>query len=224
MRLVVIPGVFAPISDTRLLADCTREHLRAGMSVLDVCTGSGAVAVAAALGGAGAVSATDISVLSVLNARLNARLNQVRIEVSRGDLFAPIREQSFDLIVANPPYVPSASSRLPGRGRARAWDGGRDGRVVIDRICAEGPAHLNPRGTLMIIHSSLCDGQATIERMHLEGLRAEIVARRRGPLGPLLSARAAAVHADGMSSPGNRDEELLVIGGRCEGAMPPAAI
>jgi release factor glutamine methyltransferase len=217
MTLVVLPGVFAPISDTRLLADSLRSQISPGAStVLDLCTGSGALAIAAARARAKAVSAVDISWLAVWNARLNARLNGTRIEIRRGDLLAPFAGRRFDLIVSNPPYVPAQSSRLPSRGRARAWDAGPDGRAVLDRICAEAPAQLKPGGALLVIHSSWCDEQVTLERMRAAGLRAETVARERGALGPLLSARAAEIQARGLVAPGTSDEELLVVRGSAQ--------
>jgi SAM-dependent methyltransferase len=88
-------------------------------SVLDVFAGSGALALTAALEGAREVTAVDISRRAILNARLNARLNRVRLRALCGDLFAPVVRHRFDLIVANPRYVPSESNELPRRGKSR---------------------------------------------------------------------------------------------------------
>ena len=74
MRLVVLPGVFRPLSDSRLLAACARQAVRPGDRVLDLCTGSGLVAVSAALNDA-RVTAVDVSRRAAVNARLNGRLN-----------------------------------------------------------------------------------------------------------------------------------------------------
>src|ERR671914_513187 len=92
MRVARLPGVFRPRSDTWLLAAALRRQpqLRGG-AVLDVCTGSGALAVAAALAGARSATAVDVSRRAVLTARLNARLNGVRVEALRGDLLAAVR-------------------------------------------------------------------------------------------------------------------------------------
>jgi ribosomal protein L11 methylase PrmA len=76
------------------------ERLPAGARVLDVCTGSGLLAVTAALGGAQA-TAVDLSRRAVLCADLNARLNGVRLRALRGDLFAPVRDERFDAIVCD---------------------------------------------------------------------------------------------------------------------------
>jgi release factor glutamine methyltransferase len=214
MRLIALPGVFRPIVDSRLLADCLRRELWPGASVADVCTGSGLLAVTAAVHGAGAVSATDSSRLAVLNARLNARLNGVRVRALRGDLLQPLRGSEFDLIVSNPPYVPAETDALPSRGAARAWDAGRDGRTLIDRICDEAPACLRPGGALLIVHSSVCGEASTLERLQRHGLRTEVLARRRGRLGPILAARAQVLEERGLLAAGEREEELLVIRAR----------
>lgn len=216
MRLVVPPGVFRPIGDSRLLAACLREESIAGADVLDVCTGSGVLAVTAARAGAGTVTAIDISRRAVLATRLNARLNAVSVRALRGDLFAPCREERFDLIVSNPPYVPAAGDTLPTRGPARAWDAGRDGRALIDRICDEAPAHLRSSGALLVVHSTVCDADRTVDRLAGKGLVATVSARQRGRLGPLLRARADRLERQGLLAPGQRDEELVVIRARQE--------
>ena len=208
-----MPGVFRPISDSRLLADCLRRELSPGARVADVCTGSGLLAVTAAQHGAGAVSATDCSRRAVWTARLNARLNGVVVDAVRGDLLKPMGGRQFDLIVSNPPYVPAENDDLPSRGAARAWDAGRNGRALIDRLCDEAPAHLRPGGTLLLVHSSVCDERSTLERLQSRGLETEVTARRRGVLGPILAARAPALQERGLLPPGEV-EEIVVIRAR----------
>jgi release factor glutamine methyltransferase len=210
MRIARLPGVFRPRSDSWLLAERMAEEVRPGWSVADVCAGSGVLAVAAALHGAGEVTAIDLSRRAVWTARLNALLNGVRVRALRGDLLAPVAGRRFDLIVSNPPYLPGPGEPRPRR-RARAWEGGPDGRVLLDRLCDQAPAHLRPGGKLLLVHSSLCDEGATIERLRNGGLEAEVVVRRRGPLGPLLAARAPELEAHGLLAPGSREEELLVV-------------
>ena len=215
VRVVTVPGVFKPIVDTWMLAERMRgAPSLAGGEVLDLCTGSGALAVAAALCGARRVTAGDISRRSVLTARLNARLNGVRVRARRGDLFGPLNDERFDLIVSNPPYVPSASDEPPARGLERAWEGGREGRSVLDRICAEAGRHLRPSGAVLLVHSSLCGERATLDGLGRSGLEARVVARRKGPLGPLMSARAAELERRGVLGAGVREEDLLVVEGR----------
>ena len=210
MRIIAPPGVFRPRSDSRLLADCARPYA-AGARVLDLCTGSGFLALAAARAGATEVVAIDVSRRAVAAARLNARLNGVRVSARRGDLFEPVAGARFDLIVSNPPYLPGAGDGLPSRGPARAWEGGQDGRVLLDRICDQAPAHLRPGGVLLLVHSSVCGEQRTLERLAAARLRPRVQARRRGALGPLLSRRRQLLRTRGLLPGGADEEELLVV-------------
>jgi release factor glutamine methyltransferase len=178
-----------------------------------MCTGSGAIAVAAARAGAGAVTAVDVSRRSVMTVRINAALNGVRVRALRGDLFAPVAGERFDIIVSNPPYLPSEEEALPGEGAQRAWDAGTDGRVLLDRICADAGAHLNPGGAVMLVHSELIGLQPTVAALERSGLAVDVLERRRGPLGPLLTARAPMLEARGMLAPGEREEEIVVVRG-----------
>jgi release factor glutamine methyltransferase len=212
VRIVVFPGVLRPPSDCRLLASVVHElDAVRDRSVLDVFTGSGALGVVAAREGAREVTAVDVSRRAVLNARLNARLNGVRLRVVRGDLFEPVARRRFDVILANPPYVPSEKAELPPRGAERAWDAGLDGRALLDRFCAEVVRHLSPNGRVLIVQSSLSGEDATLSGLASCGLEARVAARERGPLGPIASARREMLVARGLLGPGEKEEELLVI-------------
>lgn len=214
-RLVTLPGVFKPISDSRFLADVLREQtLPPRAAALDLCTGSGILAVTAALRGARDVTAVDVSRRAVMTVKLNARLNGVRVRALRGDLFAAVGDQKFDAIVSNPPYVPSETDELPTAGPERAWDAGRDGRLVLDRIVEGADAHLRPGGFILLTHSSLLGTERTISGLEHAGLEAECVARRRGPLGPLMTARVQTLEAEGLLQPGQRHEDVVIIRGR----------
>ena len=212
MRIARLPGVFRPRSDTWLLAGALRERPELpGGAVLDVCTGSGALAIAAALGGARSVTAVDVSRRALLSVRLGARLNGVRVEVRRGSLLAAVPGRRFDVIVANPPYLPGAVP--PAGGADRHTEAGARGRVLLDRLIDAAPGHLRPGGVLLVTHSSVNGEDATLARMRAAGLGAEVVRRRHGGLGPLLAARAPALEARGLLPPGVRDEDLLVVAG-----------
>jgi release factor glutamine methyltransferase len=212
MRLVTVPGVFRPRSDSRLLAARVAERAGPGISFLDPFTGSGILAIAAAGAGASA-TAIDISRRAVACAALNARLNGVEVRALRGDLFAPVAGERFDLIAANPPYVPAPGDE-PARGAARAWDAGADGRALLDRFCAEVPARLAPGGRLLLTHSSVCGTDETLAMLTRSGLEVEVIERDRGPLGPLMAARAELLERRGLLEPGAREEEVLVFEGR----------
>src|SRR3954449_9943449 len=213
MRLVTLPGVFTPLSDSWMLARALCAKVRLGQSVLDVCTGSGAIAVAAARSGAGPVTAIDVSRRSVATVRINARLNGVRVRALRGDLFAPVAGERFDAIVSNPPYLPAADDALPTRGPARTIEAAADGRVRLDRICARAAEHLRPGGAVLLVHSDLIGVERTVAALEADGLRVDVLERRRGPLGPLLTARAPMLEARGLLAPGEREEEMVVVRG-----------
>jgi len=191
-----------------------REQRIPGSAALDICTGSGALAVAAAQAGARSVTAVDVSRRAVLAARLNGALNGVRIRALRGDLFEPIAGRRFDVIVSNPPYLPASSDELPEAGLERAWEAGTDGRVLIDRIAAGAAEHLHPGGVLLLVQSSICGVARTLELLEGSKLEAEVVERRRGPLGPLLAARTAKLEQRGLLPLGEREEELVIVRAR----------
>ncbi len=113
VRLITLPGVFKPISDSYMLAEVLRNQtLAPGHRVLDLCTGSGLLALTAALRGVEHVTAVDVSFRSLANVQINARLNGTRVRTLRGSLFEPVGSERFDLIVSNPPYVPAETDEL----------------------------------------------------------------------------------------------------------------
>jgi release factor glutamine methyltransferase len=215
LRLLTLPGVFKPISDSRFLADVLREQtLPPRAAALDLCTGSGILALTAAQRGAREVTAVDVSRRAVATVKLNARLNGLKVRAIRGDLYAPLAGQRFDAIVSNPPYVPAETDDLPTSGPERAWDAGRDGRLVLDRIIEGAAEHLRPGGFILLTHSSILGTDRTIQDLEHAGLEAECVAKRRGPLGPLMTARVQALEAEGMLAPGQRHEDVVIVRGR----------
>jgi release factor glutamine methyltransferase len=210
MRLLPLPGVFQPPSDSYMLADqLRRERLGPGVSVLDLGTGSGHLAVVAALAGASAV-AVDVSRRALISARVNATLNGVRVTTLRGDLFAPVAGRRFDVIVSNPPYLPHPDEALPERGLARAIDAGPRGRAFLDRICAGVAEHLAPGGVLLLVHSSVNGEQDTVQSLSSQGLSTEVVLRHRGALGPILRSRVDWLRSQGLLLP-NDEEEILIV-------------
>jgi len=214
VRLVPIPGVFRPHSDSLLLAaQLGREPRLPGATVLDLCTGSGLLAIEAARRGAREVTAIDVSRRAVLATRLNARLNGVSVRALRGDLFTPVAGRRFDLIVSNPPYLPSEGAELPDRGAARAWEGGPDGRAFIDRICRQAQAHVTPGGVLLLLQSSLSADLATARELGSRGFEVTVAARHHGRLGARGRARARTLRDRGLLN-GEDAEEIVILRAR----------
>ena len=211
-RCWVPRGVYRPQADTGLLRRALlREGITNGTEVLDLGTGSGALAVAAARLGA-RVTAVDISWRAVAAARCNALLNRQTVRVFHGDLASAVPGRRYDLVMSNPPYVP-APGRAEPRGAARAWDAGTDGRMVVDRVCDAAPAVLRPMGTLLMVHSHLCGIDDTLTRLHGAGLRAEVTDRARLPFGRVLRSRLTWLRERGLTAD-NATEELVVIRAR----------
>ena len=216
-----LPGTYRAQGDTALLAGTlTRRGTVAGARVLDVGTGGGALALAAVRAGARSVTAVDLSLRSVASARLNGLLHRAPLQVLRGDLFAPVRGRSFDVVLANPPYVPAETDVLPRHRPGRSWDGGRDGRAVIDRICDGVADVLVPGGRLLMVQSALADEEATLEHLQRNGFTATVVARADEPFGPVMRARAEALRARGLLRPGQAHEELVVVEATAPSAAP----
>ena len=125
-------------------------------SVLDLCTGSGCLAVlAAGTFRNAAIDAVDISRVALEVAARNVADYGLehRVTLLRGDLFEPIGDRRYDLIISNPPYVDAEGmAELPRECRAEpklAFDGGADGLDLIRRILQEAERHLTPEGGLL---------------------------------------------------------------------------
>lgn len=164
--------VLIPRPDTEILVQVALErtaHASMAMHAVDLCTGSGCVAISIALERPTALMfATDLSRDAVAVARENAHRLGAQLTVLEGDLFgalANVRDPwadgdgpaslSFDLITANPPYIahgeiPELSSDIRDFEPKLALDGGNDGLDVIRRIVSEAPRHLKPEGVLAL--------------------------------------------------------------------------
>jgi HemK-related putative methylase len=221
VRYVSIPGVYAGGNDSALIVEAlSAENLTPGAAVLDMCAGSGVLSVVAARLGAGTVTAVDISRRALICTRLNALLNRVAVRTRRGDLFAALDKTAlFDVFVSNPPWLPSATDELPARGDARAWDAGRDGRALIDRVCAGAAARLRAGGFLLLVQPSVCDIPATVELLTRHGLKVNVAVRRVYPMTPLLRERARLLQ-DGPWAADDSTYELVVI----RASRPPAGV
>ncbi len=206
LALLVPPGVYAPRRDTAMLA--AELGPVGGLAVLELCAGTGALALMAARRGAGRVVAVDHSARAVHAARVNARLNGLRVDIRRGDLMDALdASERFDLILANPPYLPV----MGGHRRIDArWDAGPAGRALLDRIVSEAPGRLRPGGRVVIVQSDLAGTDETCAALARKGLHVERRREHRGPLGPIADARRTELVQRGLLGPGD-DEELIVV-------------
>jgi ribosomal protein L3 glutamine methyltransferase len=158
-RAIVPRSFLGEIVDSELFAGEDFSLIRDTGSirkVLDLCTGSGCLAVLAALRFPNAkVDAVELSKGAIALARTNVAEHRLgrRIRLLQGDLFAPVKAARYDLIVANPPYVDAKGmAGLPPECRHEprlAFAGGRDGLSVIRRIVDEAGRHLKPGGGLL---------------------------------------------------------------------------
>jgi release factor glutamine methyltransferase len=212
-----IEGVYPPQYDSQLLIDTLRETgLADGRRVLDLCTGSGVVAIAAAELNAASVVAFDICPRAVTCSRGNAAYAGVDIDVREGSWSRALDYAPFDLIVSNPPYVPTPPAGdtdvIPlTAGPERAWNAGVDGRMVLDPLCESAAGILDVGGSLLMVHSALSGVEKSLELLRSTGLTAEVVAAQSIPFGPVLSARAGWLEVTGQIERGCRIEGLVVI-------------
>mgnify|MGYP001050586862 CR=1 FL=1 len=182
LTLEVTPATLIPRPETELLVELALDRLPAGGSVVDLGTGSGAIALAIAKERPDAtVVAVDVSAAALDVALRNARrLGLERVEFVQGDWFAPLNGRRFNLVISNPPYI-EADDRHLGEGDLRfepasALASGADGLDDIRRIASGADAHLLPGGAVLIEHG-WNQGEAVRRILREAGLVDEFTAR-----------------------------------------------
>ncbi|HEV7216131.1 MAG TPA: HemK2/MTQ2 family protein methyltransferase [Chloroflexota bacterium] len=172
--LLVLPAVFNPklLHSGEFLAQCLSERqLPPRASVLDIGTGSGVAAIAAARW-ATQVVAVDINPAAVRCARINVLLRQCeeRVAVREGDLFAPVANERFDIVLFNPPYYRGS----PRDALDRAWRS----TDVVERFAAELADHLTPGGSALVVLSTVGETPAFLTAFRQHGLAVAYEATR----------------------------------------------
>lgn len=158
LSFAVTPDVLIPRPETELLVELASTRVtRPGMRVLDLGTGSGAIAISLAhLHADAIVTATDFSAPALEVARINAQSHQARVELLQGSWYAPLAGRQFDLIVSNPPYIREGDPHLE-QGDLRfepqsALTDGSDGLTALREIIEGAVRHLTPDAWLLMEH------------------------------------------------------------------------
>lgn len=152
VKLMIDEGVFSPIGtiSSKLMARVVAKEVKKDERVLDLGTGTGLQAIIAALRGAQVV-ATDISEDAISCAMKNASINKVleRISFLKGDLFNPVSNMNFDLIIFNPPYIPGT----PKSKVEKNWlyD---EGQLIV-KFLKDAKSHLKKGGRILMAYSSI---------------------------------------------------------------------
>jgi release factor glutamine methyltransferase len=155
-------------------------NVRFNEKVLDVGTGCGILAILASEK-ASNVIATDVNPHAVKCAQLNVQINgkAKKVEVRTGNLFDPVKtSESFDLIIFNPPYLPVKKTNS-NHWIEDSWNGGAEGREVIDDFLDEAPAHLNDDGRIALLLSTLSDRGETKRKLEEAGLKMEVISEKK---------------------------------------------
>ena len=168
-------NVYIPAEDSYLLAE--NLEIKEGQSVLEIGTGSGIVAMYASRL-TDRITVTDINFDACELARKNFEANNIEnIEILFGNLFEPVKNRKFDVILFNTPYLPTEEGDVIDSNLNYAFDGGLDGRKVIDLFLNEVGNHLNDGGIVQMIQSSFSDNDLTLSMLDELGFIAEIKAK-----------------------------------------------
>jgi len=214
---LIAERVYQPQYDSYLLVDTMRRSgLIPQRRVLDLCTGSGFVAISAAEMGCASVTAYDICPSAVMYSRGNAAGAGVDVDVRQGSWVKALDHGPYDVVVSNPPYVPTPPLDDTGTiasiaGPSRAYNAGPDGRLVLDPLCGSASKLLTDGGSLLLVHSALAGVEQTVQSLRDTGLKADVVASQLIPFGPVLTARAQWLEETGRIGRGCRKEQIVVI-------------
>ena len=177
IKIEECPVVFGPSRVSMLLAKTLR--LMDGEKVLDIGTGSGFLAIVASQLGATSVVATDISTAILRCAARNAKLNEVsNISFRSGFFYAPVKGMTFNTIICNPPQIPFPESL------SKAVWGGKDGKLVINKVIDGASKFLENSGRLLLPVLSVNDLNAVKSRLEEKGFMVESKAEDIQPFGP----------------------------------------
>lgn len=174
LKFHVNSNVLIPRQDTETLVEEALKIVRPGMKIMDMCTGSGCILISI-LKNAHSVEGIgyDISKQAINVAKENAKLNEVPAVFERSDLFEDVVETDFDMIVSNPPYIPTAivATLMPEVSQFEphnALDGRGDGLYYYSKILEQCRNYLKPEG-YMLFEIGHDQGDAVSSMMRLAG-------------------------------------------------------
>jgi release factor glutamine methyltransferase len=176
MEFQTCERVYEPAEDTFLLAE--NIMVKDSDNVLEIGTGTGIIAIIVSKR-VKSIVAVDINRFAVECAQKNAEINHVYVNIKLGDLFDPVENEKFDLIIFNTPYLPTDVDEIVEDELDAAWDGGKDGRYVINRFIEDLPKHLNPNGRVQLVQSSLSNIEETIAMLMERGFNVSVTASER---------------------------------------------
>jgi len=197
LRFEVDSRVLIPRQETEELCQWGICHLRSlkkeGLAALDLCTGSGAIAVTLKHECPQVtVTASDLSRDALSLARRNAQLNGTDVCFLQGDLWEPVAGMTFDLILSNPPYIPtedcSALQAEVMREPRMALDGGMDGLDFYRRIADQAAAHLKPGG-LLAVELGIGEADAVAKLFENAGLTGTVIRKDLYGVARMVGAR-----------------------------------
>ena len=187
LRVVIAArqGVGPPTPYTMLLAESIPDLT--GLTVVDIGTGSGFLAIVACLRGAARVHVLDTNDAAIVAAMENAERNGVQdrfVHLPIGDTIIPLAPgETVDVVISNPAQVP-----LPRPENTNsAYYAGTDGRVMIEDVIRQTPSRLSPSGRLLMVHNSAADFPKSIALFHSVGLKPRVLAERSLELRPLFN-------------------------------------
>ncbi|MEO2117041.1 MAG: HemK2/MTQ2 family protein methyltransferase [Methanocaldococcus sp.] len=187
IKLKLHPEVYEPAEDSILLLKNLVDVK--DKEVLEIGVGTGLISIACAKKGAKKVVGVDINPYAVKLAKENAELNNVNISFFKSDLFENVNGE-FDVILFNPPYLPTSEDEKINSYLNYAFDGGKNGREILDRFIYELPNYLKKGGIAQILQSSLTGERETINKLKSLGFKVEISARLKVPFEELMVINA----------------------------------
>jgi release factor glutamine methyltransferase len=175
-KIVALPNVYAGGLDSELM--CEVIDIPKGSKVLDVCTGTGVIAIAAAQLGASKVVAIDLNPEAVKNAIINRdALGLKQIDIREGSLFEPVKNELFDVIIINPPYINHAAA---DKTEICFWDADN---AVTRQFFAQYQSHIMPNSSVYIGWADFADTRLIHELATQQNAILTLVGKKSTPSG-----------------------------------------